>query len=564
MAQWSTKYIDSLPDSSFAIIESGYEDGVSSKDARHLPFKDIDGNVDIPHLKAAWDRRDQIKSVLGNDTDEDLRDAAENVLEPYYKKYVTKGKEPDEKEDTSTEEQDNRQVSKEHKMLDDMQISFSRHDPELGVDVYSMENVVHCAVRAVASEPPINNIDAKHANADPSADASVPSNIVRQRWRLLSAVKAWPHSGFYEPQLVDYTENGGEALKSGVSLINRHKPDLIWDHSDSSKDIAGNVQNAEWEGPSDIVAGLNADVCVNENYDPKAAIGLRDGIIRSGSIGIKAEFIRSHPDMKLEQFVTRQGKTIDGKEVRWIAKRITSVGHMAILPAGEGADPNAGPRTSPVNNQKTVVTQKVDPAGSTITTKTGGRKMTDTLKYFGEVANLLKVDFSLDETTVEPGQLREVTDNLSKRITGLLDSSKILCSYQAKIKEFEPFVIFESEQQLNDSEILARIPAKLEYGESFLASQRKEATDWFDKAKVDPAAEMSANDKAIRSRIAHSHDMKFVQEQLTLYKEIADGRFGPLRSAESAPVENEPEKPQPIAHNEVLEDFKAMFEGGRK
>ena len=93
MAQWSRKYIDSLPDSCFAIIETGYVDGKSDKDARQLPFKDINGNVDIPHLKAAWDRRDKIKSVLGNDTDEELRDAAENVLEPYYKKYVTKGKE---------------------------------------------------------------------------------------------------------------------------------------------------------------------------------------------------------------------------------------------------------------------------------------------------------------------------------------------------------------------------------------------------------------------------------------------------------------------------------------
>ena len=128
MAQWSRKYIDSLPDSCFAIIETGYEDGKSDKDARQLPFKDINGNVDIPHLKAAWDRRDQIKSVLGNDTDEELRDAAENVLEPYYKKYVTKGKEPDTKEDTSSEEQDNRRVSKEQEILNELKISFSRYD----------------------------------------------------------------------------------------------------------------------------------------------------------------------------------------------------------------------------------------------------------------------------------------------------------------------------------------------------------------------------------------------------------------------------------------------------
>jgi len=409
------------------------------------------------------------------------------------------------------------------------------------------------------SEPPINNVTAQHASVESGATAPDPNGVVIQKWRLLSAVKAWPHSGFYEPQLVDYTMNGGEALKSGIPLINRDRPNLIWDHSDSSKDVAGNLQNAEWEDLSDIEPGINSDVVVHEKYDAKAAVGLKEGIIRSGSIGIKADFVRSHPEMELKQFVTQQGKTVNGKQVRWIAKRITHVGHMAILPSGEGADPNAGPRTSPVNNQQSV-THKVSPTGYSSKIKGGGHKMADIfLKSFGEVASLLKIDFSLDETTIAPEQLRDVTNNITNHISDLMDKQKTLLTFQAKIQSFEPFVICENEPTLNSAEILARLPQKLEYGEAFLTSQRDEAVHQFELAKVDPTIEMSANDKAIRSRIAHSHDLAFIKEQLTLYKEIADGRFGPLRSAESAPIEEEPKTQPAPAYNQVLEDNKAMF-----
>ena len=82
---------------------------------------------------------------------------------------------------------------------------------------------------------------------------------------------------------------------------------------------------------------------------------------------------------------------------------------------------------------------------------------------------------------------------------------------------------------------------------------------WFDKAKVTDV-DMSENDKRIRGRISNSQDLGFVEEQLNLYKEIAEGRFGPLRSAESAPIEEE--KPKTINNSEAFEDMKALF--GRK
>jgi hypothetical protein len=87
-AKWTTKYINNLPSSSFAVIETGYKDGESPKTARHLPFKDAGGKVDLPHLRNALARANQIKSVLGSDTDQELRDRAQRKLAPYAKKHL--------------------------------------------------------------------------------------------------------------------------------------------------------------------------------------------------------------------------------------------------------------------------------------------------------------------------------------------------------------------------------------------------------------------------------------------------------------------------------------------
>lgn len=194
--------------------------------------------------------------------------------------------------------------------------------------------------------------------------------------------------------------------------------------------------------------------------------------------------------------------------------------------------------------------------------------MADGMLHLGEVANLLKVDFSIDEAAIMPEQLREITDNLLKRITGLLENHKNLLAYQTKLKELESYVINEEDQGLNCTEILKRLPERLEYakhGETFLFTQRRAAVDWFDKAKVKPDTDMSNLDKRIRARIANSKDLGFIEEQLNLYKEIAEGRFGPLRSSESAPIEND-NTPKPVANNEALDDMKAMFarEGGNR
>jgi len=64
-AKWSTKYINDLPDSAFLYIESGgkkdEEGKTTPRSLRHLPYKDADGNIDLPHLRNAVARIPQMK-----------------------------------------------------------------------------------------------------------------------------------------------------------------------------------------------------------------------------------------------------------------------------------------------------------------------------------------------------------------------------------------------------------------------------------------------------------------------------------------------------------------------
>jgi len=57
--KWSQRYIESLPDSAFAVVEIT-QDG---KKIRHLPHHNYVGEIDIPHLKSALGRIHQVKWI---------------------------------------------------------------------------------------------------------------------------------------------------------------------------------------------------------------------------------------------------------------------------------------------------------------------------------------------------------------------------------------------------------------------------------------------------------------------------------------------------------------------
>lgn len=57
--KWSTAYVDSLPDSAFAFVAS---DG-----SRHLPYKNADGRVDLPHVRDALSRLNEVDNMSASE-----------------------------------------------------------------------------------------------------------------------------------------------------------------------------------------------------------------------------------------------------------------------------------------------------------------------------------------------------------------------------------------------------------------------------------------------------------------------------------------------------------------
>ena len=77
LAKWTRKYINDLPNSAFAVVEPCAD---KNKNARHLPYKDATGKIDLPHLRNARARMNQIKAVCPGGSDESLRTKAKRKL----------------------------------------------------------------------------------------------------------------------------------------------------------------------------------------------------------------------------------------------------------------------------------------------------------------------------------------------------------------------------------------------------------------------------------------------------------------------------------------------------
>jgi len=91
LEKWDRAYINSLPDSAFVIIEPAYKEGkTKDKNARHLPYKDKNGRVDLDHLRNALARVNQIKAVTGSMITAELRRKAAEKLKKLAEKYLGK------------------------------------------------------------------------------------------------------------------------------------------------------------------------------------------------------------------------------------------------------------------------------------------------------------------------------------------------------------------------------------------------------------------------------------------------------------------------------------------
>jgi len=399
-------------------------------------------------------------------------------------------------------------------------------------------------------------------DGDSSSAADTNDGMVRQNWRLISAVRAWPTTGYLFPQLLDYGHEGGKVIKRDIpKLVRQTRPDFMWDHSIEAKDVAGYVENPKWEDSKDMEPGVNADVVVDPEFDARAALGLTKGLIRSGSIGIVAEMTRfkAHEDMDDYDFYTQQGKKVNGEVVRWIPHRITAVRHMAMVPHGLGADPNAGVRN--------VAAQPPE-----ITNSAGGRSMDfqwllDLLNEVGK--DLLKINVVLDAShgaTPPEGfceKFREVVKAFQK---GHANNAKVASALAA----VAPGLMKEGEDSLSTEEILQRLPEVVEqakFGVLYVSALKAEALKWFDSANVNKdAAEPTDLQKQMRARIEASADPTFIGEQLALFKGIAEKGFGLNRSSQAEDLTAGGGKPKlPTGRQaDISKSVKKLFGGGDK
>lgn len=86
---WTRKFINSLPNSAFAVVEPCWK---TNKNARHLPHHGLGGAVDLPHLRNALARMNQIQAVCPGSSTEAIRAKAKRHLVAHAKKLLPTSK----------------------------------------------------------------------------------------------------------------------------------------------------------------------------------------------------------------------------------------------------------------------------------------------------------------------------------------------------------------------------------------------------------------------------------------------------------------------------------------
>jgi hypothetical protein len=439
-----------------------------------------------------------------------------------------------------------------------------------GRKVYTLDNLItNCELRPASVEVQVDAGKASNKpdkcgedpNPDNEDDAPPDDGMIRQRWRTISTVKAWPQNAWGFPILVDYGWDGGKALKSAVGLINGPKPDLTKDHSSSIDAVFGHIENAKWEDSKDIPPGVNADLVVDPELYPMEAKRLDKGAYRSSSIGIDAEMVRheAHKDMDDWDFLVKMGKKVNGEEVRLLLKKVKKVRHHAVIAAYTGADPNAGLRNS-LEDPATNINQNISAGG----TKPMKKWL---LALLNRAFDKFKLDRAADWSTLE-----EAPEGFEAMFNGRVDA--LVATFEehsalvAKLHALEGYVKNEGEVGLNTSEIADRLEGKLElavHGKAHLESRRAEAKKYLSMVESDNSKKETLSDLAKRrlERLENTKDLDFIEDELAHYKALAEEKFDLNRS--SSPEELLPLKPGQKKQGKGRDDSVSRYlSGGEK
>ena len=379
--------------------------------------------------------------------------------------------------------------------------------------------------------------------------------LVRDRWRLISAVEAWPTSGHYLPQLVDYTHNNGKVLKQAIAFVNDKRPDLMWNHSIDSRDIAGHIENGSWSNSGGGPAGVDADLVVDPNFDAKAASGLSTGTLRAGSIGLDMVCSPSHPDMDEDLFYQLQGQVVDNKKVRWLPEEITNVRHMALVAAGTGADPHSGPLKQNHTSAKPAELNK--PRG-------------ENMKVAVDLAQGVVSALGMSHVIVVDNEesVTSIADKVVQKVKALSGIDNRFNKLVGKIEALGASLKKEDEADLSADEIVERLPGVVQLanqGAKLVDFKRAEALEWFDKAKFKADnGELTDIEKRLRARIETITDLDHLGDLIDDYKAQAEAMFpGSRKVSGEAELDNAKPMVTP-ADLDIAASVGRMFSGADK
>lgn len=381
---------------------------------------------------------------------------------------------------------------------------------------------------------------------------------------------AWPETPYPEPQVIDYGFQDGAALRQIVDVVNRSPINLVWDHSDRVRDLAGCVESAAWEPAGDIPAGVNATLVVFPEYDAKAAAGLQFGLLRVGSISIDAELVPSHPELPITEFLGRQGTEVNGQIVRWLPVNIRNVAHFAFVSVG--ADEYAAPRRTGIAHSG---------RGSELV----GLSARELLLY---MARTLRIAPDLVRTLQNTAHATDaVSPDLSGRILAAVDA--MMADAEAMpavaVQLDEVLGILKAGKSVRSQgsagqralavvrELRARLPVLMESAaqiDGYVQILRNEAISWYDRVHADPTKDQMLSSACLvrRPQIQDLRDIRELQRIVEEHKPLAEARFGPVKNLRSSIGEELPPDPalvqQQSRHEQFLrEGFDRLFGKGK-
>jgi hypothetical protein len=348
LAKWDRSYINNLPDAAFAVIEPDYRSGkTANKNARHLPHhsdgvkdgRNSKDHIDLPHLRNALARADQIKPVTPSISTSDLRRQATSHLEKHAKDLGIGGREkPGGQKAEEPADSHGGGLVFRPSLAARAQLPARSYPLGFEPQVELQDGSSGLAkVFLTASLPRIEIAEAQRQTLIARLQEGGPS--FRETLKPAEddyidfAVRALSKVLIRHSKWLDFTIDGvlekAAPLLAGRTLFANHVP-LI-------QEWVGVAKRSWWDGESDP-PGINAELRVDALANPKIARGLLTDPPAVSRVSV-TPFIRWKKSHAIDDFWQRLGQEVDSEIVRILVAEVEDFGEISLV--WYGADPGA-------------------------------------------------------------------------------------------------------------------------------------------------------------------------------------------------------------------------------